>query len=245
VAHSGPSFYDDPAVFATYMRSRARDETPNDTLERPDLWDLIGEVAGNRVLDLGCGDAQIGRELLAAGAATYLGVDPSDNMVRAGRATLAGSAGQITQATIEGWSYTPATFDLVISRLALHYVEDLPATFRQVFGALSPGGRVVFSVEHPVITSCNRALDAGGQRQAWIVDDYHVQGRRETHWLGGEVVKYHRTVDGYVEALLAAGFMLKALREASPRRAAFLRDETYRRRLRIPLFLVLAGHKPA
>jgi hypothetical protein len=48
-----------------------------------------------------------------------------------------------------------------------------------------------------------------------------------------------------VGALLAAGFMLQALREASPRRAAFLRDETYRRRLRIPLFLVLAGHKPA
>jgi SAM-dependent methyltransferase len=245
VAHDGPDFYDDADVFATYMRSRQRDETPNDTLERPDLLDLLGEAAGRRVLDLGCGDAQIGRELLAAGAASYLGVEPSTNMVQAGTATLAGTAGQITHATIEAWDYPAGAFDLAISRLALHYVEDVATTFRRVFGTLSPGGRLVFSVEHPVITSFSLALDGGGQRQAWTVDDYHVQGRRVTHWLGGEVVKYHRTVETYVGALLGAGFTLEALREGSPRRAAFLREETYRRRQRIPLFLLLAGGKPS
>ncbi|MGE3911099.1 MAG: hypothetical protein AB7K36_17205, partial [Chloroflexota bacterium] len=42
----GPRFYDDDEVFTTYQRHRARDETPNDTLEKPDLLDLIGEAAG-------------------------------------------------------------------------------------------------------------------------------------------------------------------------------------------------------
>lgn len=242
---SGGEFYDDAAVFETYRQRRAGDETPNDTLERPDLLELIGAVPGRRVLDLGCGDARIGVELLAAGARSYLGVEASARMADAGRAALAGTAGRVVRATIEAWVYPVEAFDLVLSRLALHYVEDVAAVFARIFGALAPGGRFVFSIEHPVITSSDRALAAGGRRQHWVVDDYHVQGRRVTTWMGGEVVKYHRTIEAYVAALQGAGFVLEALREASPRRAAFLREETYQRRRRIPLFLLLAGRRPA
>ena len=240
----GPSFYDDAGVFAAYQRSRARDETPNDTLERPDILDLIGEVGGRRVLDLGCGDAQIGREMLAAGAEGYVGIEPSVNMVHLAQETLTGTRGQVFQATIEDWSYPPDAFDLVISRLALHYVEHVPSTCDRVFGALRAGGRFVFSVEHPVITSCHRGWPANEPRQDWLVDAYHVSGRRVTSWMGQEVVKYHRTVEEYFGGLQQAGFVVEALREARPRRAAFLREETYQRRLRIPLFLLLAARKP-
>ena len=241
----GPSFYDDDGVFSTYMRQRARDENPNDTLEKPDLLDLIGEVDGLRILDLGCGNAAIGQELLAAGAGSYLGIEASKNMLGEGRKTLAGTTGQVAAATIEAWEYPPAAFDLVISRLALHYVEDVDSTFRQVIRTLAPGGRVVVSVEHPVLTSCDRGLAPGAKRQDWIVDDYHVSGRRVTQWMGQDVVKYHRTVEEYVGGLLRAGFLIEGLREGRPRREHFLREETYRRRLRIPMMLLLAGRKPA
>jgi SAM-dependent methyltransferase len=244
MALDGPRFYDDPAVFATYQRGRARDESPNDTLEKPDLLELIDAVAGLRIVDLGCGDAQIGRELLAAGAVSYLGVEPSANMLAVAHETLAGTSGQLVEATIETWSAPAASADLVISRLALHYVDDVAQTFRRAFTTLTPGGRLVFSVEHPVITSCSRAWSGEGVRQDWLVDDYHRPGRRETRWMGQEVVKYHRTVEEYFAALQQAGFLVEALREARPRRAAFLREETYQRRLRIPLFLLMAARKP-
>lgn len=241
----GPSFYDDAGAFATYQRHRGRDESPNDNMEKPELLDLMGEVAGLRVVDLGCGDAQIGRELLAAGAASYLGVEPSQNMLQVARETLAGTAGQVAAATIEDWTYPPSSADLVISRLALHYVENVDLTFCRTFGALAPGGRLIFSVEHPVITSCNRALGDDGRRQEWIVDDYHRSGRRIARWLGQDLVKYHHTVEEFFGGLQRAGFIVEALREARPRRELFLREETYQRRLRIPLFLLLAARKPA
>jgi hypothetical protein len=76
------------------------------------------------------------------------------------------------------------------------------------------------------------------------VDDYFVAGPRETTWLGGEVVRYHRTVEDYVTALQAAGFALDSLREPRPDPARFTDETEYARRLRIPLFLFLAGHKP-
>jgi SAM-dependent methyltransferase len=244
----GPRFYDDDQVFETYMRHRGRDESPNDTLEGPELLDLIGPLAdlrGSRVLDLGCGDAQIGRALLAAGCREYVGVESSSNMAGVARQTLAGLAGQVEQATIEAWTYPPDAFDLVISRLALQYVEDVEQTFRQICGSLRPGGRFIFSVEHPVITSCDRAYADGSKRQDWIVDEYHVAGQRVTRWMGQDVVKYHRTVEAYFSALQQAGLTVEGLREATPRRERFLHEETYARRLRIPLFLLLAARKPS
>lgn len=240
----GPRFYDDDGVFATYMRHRAGDESPNDTMEKPDLLELIGEVAGLRVVDLGCGDAEIGRELLAAGCDGYIGVEPSQNMLGAARAKLAGASGEVVGATIEGWEYPPAAFDLAISRMALHYVDDIAAACRQVFRTLRVGGLFVFSVEHPVLTSCDRGWPEGSQRQDWIVDDYHVSGRRVTRWLGQEVVKYHHTVAEYFGALTGAGFVVEGLREGRPRRELFVREETYARRLRIPVMLLLAARKP-
>jgi len=246
VGLDGPSFYDDNEAFATYMRHRRqRNETPNDTLEKPDLLDLIGSVAGLRILDLGCGDAGIGRELLEAGASAYLGLEPSQNMLAEARQTLAGTVGETVQATIEDWEYPASTFDLAISRLALHYIEDVETPFRQVFRTLTPGGRFVFSVEHPVITSCNRALPPGTKRQDWIVDEYHLPGLRIIKWLGQDVVRYHRTVEAYFGTLQQAGFLIEGLREACPRRELFQSEETYLRRRRIPLMLLMAARKPA
>ena len=80
---AGPAFYDDDAVFATYLAARRRAGNPNDTLEKPLIDALAGEVAGKRVLDLGCGDAAYGREVLARGAREYVGVEGSRNMVAA------------------------------------------------------------------------------------------------------------------------------------------------------------------
>ena len=90
--------------------------------------------------------------------------------------------------------------------MALHYVEDIRAVCAQVFQTLVPGGRFVFSVEHPVITSCDRAWQSGGPRQHWIVDGYFETGPRVTSWMGGRVVKYHRTIEDYFGALAGAGF---------------------------------------
>jgi SAM-dependent methyltransferase len=239
----GQTFYDDDAVFATYMQHRLRSDTPNDTLEKPILCELIGSVQHARILDLGCGDAGIGRDLLAAGAATYFGIDGSRRMIAAAERALAGTAGRVVLHAIEGWQYPRAAFDLVISRLAIHYIGDFPALCARVHETLIPGGRFIFSVEHPVITSCSRGWDSASPRQDWLVDDYFASGPRLTAWLGGTVQKYHRTVEEYFGMLQHAGFTVEQLRESRPRRDQFQDEATYERRRRIPLFLFLAGRR--
>jgi SAM-dependent methyltransferase len=241
----GPEFYDDRKVFATYRaRRETRMDSPNDVLEKPVFDELAGDLAGLRILDLGCGSASFGREAYQQGCRSYLGIDGSNNMVELAKDVLAETPGEVVKAKIEAWDYPQHQFDLVTSRLALHYIEDIEAVFAKVFQALVAAGRFIFSVEHPVITSCDRAWQTGGPRQYWIVDDYFEIGPRITSWMGGRVVKYHRTIEDYFGALVRAGFAVNAVRESRPQRALFADEATYERRKRIPLMLFFSGVVP-
>ena len=193
-------------------------------------------------MDLGCGDAALGRRLLSAGCARYLAIDGSARMVEAARETLRGTAGEVERGDIEDFSAPPGAFDLVVSRMALHYVEDVARVLSACHACLAPGGRVVFTVVHPVITSHDARASTEELRADWVVDDYFAAGPRELDWLGAAVVWHHRTIEAYVAALQGAGFALTALRECPPRRERFEGDEAeLARRSRIPLFLLLAG----
>ena len=244
MAYNGSAFYDDDEVFKTYMARRQRADNPNDTMEKPVILELIGEFTNQRILDLGCGDATFGQEALTKGCQTYLGIEGSINMVNSAQETLAGTNGKVVQAAIENWDYPTQAFDLLVSRQVLHYIKDIDAIFSQVNRTLSNNGRFVFSIEHPVITSCDRAWQGNGKRQEWLVDNYFDTGQRITSWMGGQVFKYHRTVENYFISLQRAGFSIESLREAEPQREQFENDaETYQRRKRIPLFLIMAGQK--
>ncbi len=241
---SGSSFYDDEAVFATYIRHRHRLDTPNETLEKPVILEFVIPVANKHILDLGCGDAAIGKEFLHQGAASYMGIEGSYKMVETAIQMLAGTSGKVVRQTIEDWTYPPTAFDLVLARLSLHYIADLSPVFANVFQTLVAGGQFVFSVEHPVITSCNRGWIDGTPRQDWVVDDYFSTGIRVTNWLDGTVQKYHRTIEDYFCLLQATGFQIEGLREAKPKRNHFYDTQTFERRKRIPLFLILSARKP-
>jgi SAM-dependent methyltransferase len=243
-AVDGPAFYDDERVFANYAQLRAHPDCTNDTLEWPVMSELLGPLAGLRVLDLGCGDALFGRRALDDGAASYLGVDGSANMVAAARRTLADSGGAVVQASLLDWQPPEAAFDLVASRLALHYLPALAPLFARVFDALVPGGRFVYSVEHPVLTSCQRDGRDAVVVDDWVVDDYFRPGPRVTRWLGAEVLKYHRTVEDHFRGLNEAGFVVEQLRESRPQARHFSDPVFFERRQRYPLFLFLAARRP-
>lgn len=240
----GPDFYDSPEIFDVYTTHRQnRDETPNDTMEGPVIWELMGDVENLQILDLGCGDGSFGLKLSERGAASYKGIDGSKNMIELAHSNLEGSLCQVEQGRIENYSFPQEAFDLVISRLALHYIADIERVFQNIYFALKTNGRLIFSIEHPVITSSEKRWEGKGKRQDWLVDNYFAIGRRENSWLGGKVLKYHRTIEQYFSLLQGAGFMIESLQEATPVRENFKREETFLRRQRIPLFLIMAGRK--
>jgi SAM-dependent methyltransferase len=241
---NGPDFYDQSQVFNIYSAHRSRPESPNETMEQPILWNLIGDVHGQSVLDLGCGEAKVAKRFKDAGAKSYLGVDGSKNMIEQAQLNCEAGFSAVTCSWLEDFSSEHNSFDLIISSLALHYIEDLDATFKTIFKALKPGGRFIFSVEHPVITSSNKALENTALRQSWIVDDYFLRGERSVLWMGDEVKKYHRTIEDFLNLLTDNGFNFKRLRESDPPKNKFTDVDLLYRRRRIPLFLFLSAEKP-
>ena len=98
---------------------------------------LLAPRAGERVLDLGCGDGVLTRKLVEAGC-RVVGVDASAEQVAAARAR--GIDAHVIDAAALPYE---GAFDAVLSNATLHWVADLPATLSGVQRSLLPGGRFV------------------------------------------------------------------------------------------------------
>jgi SAM-dependent methyltransferase len=106
--------------------------------------DLAGPVlewlqpqAGERILDLGCGDGVLSEELKRRGV-DVLGVDISESLL------AAAIARGVETRLIDGRNLPfDGAFDAVFSNAALHWMSDAGAVIDGVFRALKPGGRFV------------------------------------------------------------------------------------------------------
>ncbi len=98
---------------------------------------LLAPHAGERILDIGCGDGVLTERIVAAGA-RVVGVDGSPEMVAAARAR--GIDAHVVDA--QALPFGPE-FDAAFSNAALHWMLDKGAVARGVFAALKPGGRYV------------------------------------------------------------------------------------------------------
>ncbi len=106
---------------------------------------LLDQVrAGDRVLDIGCGNGQLTR-LAAARARSAIGVDLSGPMLATARARAA-EVPNVTfeQGDVQVHPFAEGGFDLAISRFGVMFFADPVAAFGNVRRALSPGGRLAF-----------------------------------------------------------------------------------------------------
>jgi SAM-dependent methyltransferase len=239
----GASAYDQQDFFSSYMKRRERKDSPNNAIEGPIINELLGAVQQKDILDLGCGDASFGKELLDRGAASYTGVEGSGQMAAAAERNVADKKGTIIRENMESYRYPAHTFDIVTSRFAIHYVQDIHALFQHVHKSLKENGKFVFSVQHPLTTSSFASKQTGDRRGNWVVDDYFLEGERKEPWIDQVVVKYHRTIEQYFRTLTSCGFSVADLREGTPEREHFSSEEEFVRRQRIPVVLVFSCRK--
>jgi SAM-dependent methyltransferase len=240
---NGPAAYDDEEFLSRYLTRRKRADSPNSVMEEPVFSALLGDPSGKEILELGCGEGIYAATLLRAGCSSYTGIEGSRNMARLAQDRLENTSGTVINSLIEEYEYTPDRYDIIISRLVLHYIEDLSTVLSRIRTSLKPEGRLVISLQHPLLTASFKSMGKDGKREEWIVDDYFKTGRREEPWMGSLVVKYHRTVEEYYSLFQHAGLTVEALKEAAPDERFFKNHEEYERRKRIPLFLLFSCRK--
>lgn len=238
------NIFDDPVFFEQYRQLRENDSGLNGLLELPALYSLLPQLEGLSILDLGCGFGDFARYARQHGAASVLAIDVSEKMLALAREKTSDEHIEYRQLAIEQFAPPEQRFDLVISSLALHYIENFAALCKGVFASLKPGGQFIFSVEHPMCTAFQVGWVPYEDGNVWPVDRYQEQTLRHTTWFVDDVQKYHRTVETYVNTLLDAGFALTRLLEPKPRDEAVALRPDLANQCRRPPFLLLRAVKP-
>ena len=106
---------------------------------------MLPDLRGRTVLDLGCGFGWFCRWARENGAARVLGIDVSEKMLARARDTTPDAAISYARADMERLELSPASFDLVYSSLALHYIANLDGLLSEVHRSLVEGGSLAFS----------------------------------------------------------------------------------------------------
>jgi ubiquinone/menaquinone biosynthesis C-methylase UbiE len=172
---------------------------------RPAIVDLAGEVAGRRILDAGCGAGAVSVALRDRGA-VVAGFDRSAKMVELARQRL-GADTDLRVVDIAGpLPYPDGAFDDVIAALVLHYLEDWTAPLAELRRVLTPGGRLIVVVNHPIIYKVVYP-DASYFATAKWSDEYTFNGQQAvlTYW--------HRPLHAMTDAFTAAGFRTAVISE--------------------------------
>jgi SAM-dependent methyltransferase len=176
---------------------------------------LLGDVAGRDVLEVGCGAAQGARWLLSAGA-RVTAFDVSYGQLQQSRrldASTGVRVARLVQADAQFLPFRSETFDVVASAFGgIPFVADSGRAMREVARVLRPGGRLVFSVTHPVRWVFPDDPGPGGltvQQSYFDRTPYvEVDDRGEATY-----VEHHRTIGDRVRELVGAGLVLDDLIE--------------------------------
>lgn len=204
----------------------------NSLHDRPAVLELIGEVQGLSIADLGCGAGHYLVELAHRGA-YVTGVEGSAELV-AHAELAAGGGGRVVRHNLED----PLSFlddqsqDGVLCALVLHHLSDRPRFLQEVRRILRPGGWLVVSTTHP--TADWGRFGGTYFEERWVsrpLDDKHS-------------IEYAlMPMSTLVNELIDAGFILDRMVEPQPSPQLRAVDPTHYEELRAaPIFLALRLH---
>ncbi|MCD7061435.1 class I SAM-dependent methyltransferase [Pelagibacterium xiamenense] len=237
------NIYDNPEFFAGYSQLPRQVYGLDGAPEWPAIQAMLPEVAGKRVLDLGCGFGWASRWMREQGAASVLGLDLSENMIRRAKADTVDPEIEYRIADLENLELPPAAFDLAYSALTFHYIRDFERLVQTLHKSLAPSGRLVFTIEHPIFMAATHPhwiTDEDG-RNTWPVNRYSDEGERRTDWFAKGVLKYHRKISTTLNALIRTGFAVLAVEEFAPSAEQIRAKPELKEEIERPMMLLISA----
>lgn len=169
-----------------------------------------------KVLDLGTGEGQVARALLAEGC-DVVGVDPTPAQIRVARerggdvAYVLGGAAQLP--------FVTDAFDAVVACLVFEHIEAMDDAVAEVARVLRPGGRLALFLNHPLLQTPGSGWidDHVFDDRYWRVGPYLAEQSLEEEVQKDVFIPFvHRPLHRYVNALAATGLMIHEWHEPPP-----------------------------
>ncbi len=208
--------YDD---IAEWYDSYLRENPIYHEIVLPNLLELVGEVHGQTICDLACGQGWIARELARRGA-HVTGVDLAEHLLALARRYEEREPLGIEYLQDDAQSahtQASASFDGATCMLALMNIPDVGAAFHTVRRILKPGGWLVFAITHPCFETPHagwmRTDEGTVARTVWGYFHERFWTSRNPGGVRGRVGEYHRMLSTYLNTLIATGFALEQMRE--------------------------------
>jgi SAM-dependent methyltransferase len=210
-------------VFADEFAAHAEDGFFNAHLDRPACLDLLGDVAGRKVLDAACGPGLYAEELTRRGA-HVTGFDVSPSMVWLAEQRVPQVDVRVHDAA-DPLTWVPdASVDAVLFALAMEYLDDRVAALQEFHRVLRPWGALVLSRLHP---TGDWLRHGGSYFDTRVIEETWSKGWRLRYWL--------TPLEQTCEELHQAGFLIERLLEPRPLPAAeTLAPDEYHRLQREP-----------
>jgi SAM-dependent methyltransferase len=183
-------------------------------LVNPTLLRMLGDVAGRRVLDAGCGQGYLSR-MLAARGATVLGVEPAaalfDYSVE--REAQLGQGIRYVRADLCELPDLGEPFDVCVSSMVMACIPEWERALAACVERLRSGGVIVVTLNHPCFERLWTAWREHGEyRLDRYLADYEIQG------LHG--VDFHRPLSVYLNKLIGLGCRIREVAEPGLSEAA-------------------------
>ena len=191
-----------------------------DELNNPGMFKIIGEVRGQFVLDVACGEGYSTR-MLARKGAKVIGIDLSKKLIEYAKSQeqkeKLGISYYVTDSA--ALSMFPAErFNLVTCFMAMMDIEHYDEAVGEIARVLKDEGRFVFSITHP----CFEYNAKNGKTEAEITPRYFDTRRGSVSWEMKrllnpfETTSFHRALTDYSNVLNRHGFLIKRLLEPTP-----------------------------
>ncbi len=202
------------------------DSYPNGLIkiEEPRVRGFLGEVAGKRVLDAGCGTGRHTQWLVERGA-RVTGVDPSPEMLAHAKVKCPGA--ELLLGTFAPLPATDRAFDLALNALVLEHLPEVAGPIAELARVVVPGGAIVVSVFHPFFVL--RGIPAHFK---------HVDA------VEYEMPSHVHLVSDYVRAVKQAGLVLEDLVEPVVDDALIAALPNFHKHRGHPLAVIFKASKP-
>lgn len=231
---------------------------PSDSLyhsmyEKPAMYGLVPNLKDKKVISLGCGSGEDSNHLKQQGAQESVGIDISEKLVE----IAAKSYPECTFKTMdmEKLDFPDVHFDFAYSSLAVHYIADWSAMFKEVFRVLKPNSYFLFSCNHPLISAMVTTEDSDKVRTRKLIITSHKQEKTvelvgdymERHPCDNDeaVTTWHKPMGEILGEAAAAGFVLDKLLEPKPlKEMQDVSPHNYEKLSKMPFFAVFRLMRP-
>lgn len=196
-----------PKLAPSYEKARSREDSLDRLVEWPAQRDLLGDVTGRSVLDLGCGNGGKLAELVGQGATPAVGVDVSGNFLAGPPVGLELIKGDLNElGSMPGLARR--TFDRILFLQSFGYAKDPVRTLQAACAMLADDGFILLTRTQPIRYAVERAEQNGTS----LGEEYFSKGpyTYRTAWNEQiELTKRTYTISDLINVFSAAGLWIE------------------------------------